>query len=323
MSSVHIVVVNYRTAGITAECLRALAPEVAALPGCRVTVVEGGSGDGSAEKLAAAIRAGGWSGWCELLTLGENRGFAAGNNAAIRPLLAGPSPPDFMLLLNPDTVPQPGAVRALVDFLVANPAVGIAGSRLEDPDGTPQRSAFRFPSTAGEFEGAACSGPVSRLLGRWVVAPPVRGEAHRADWVAGASMIVRRAVFKSIGLLDEGYFLYYEETDFCLRARRAGWPCWYLPASRVVHLVGQSSGVTTPGRAPKRLPAYWFESRARFFRRNHGPAYAALASAAWLLGHALWRLRAAIQRRPSGAPAGVVGDFVRHNFLRPARQGAA
>ncbi len=286
-------------------------------------MVEGGSGDGSAERLAAAIHTGGWGGWCDLLVLTENRGFAAGNNAAIRPLLAGPDPPDSVLLLNPDTVVRPGAVRALVEFLGANPAVGIAGSRLEDPDGTPQRSAFRFPTVAGELEAAARSGPVSRLLGRWVVAPPVRGDAHRTDWVAGASILVRREVFESVGLLDEGYFLYYEETDFCRRAARAGWPCWYVPESRVVHLVGQSSGVTTPGRAPRRLPAYWFESRARYFRRSHGAGYALLASAAWLAGHGLWRLRAAIERRPSNAPAGVVGDFVRHNFLRPAGRGSA
>ena len=115
-------------------------------------------------------------------------------------------------------------------------------------------------------------------------------------------MMVRRAVFDRVGLLDEGYFLYYEETDFCLRARRAGWECWYVPASRVVHLVGQSSGVTDRHRPRGRRPAYWFASRRRYFERNHGPGYAALASAAWAAGFALWRARRRVQRKPGHGP---------------------
>ena len=112
-------------------------------------------------------------------------------------------------------------------------------------------------------------GVLSRLLEPCVVAPPVREEQHRADWVSGASMIVlRRSVFDEIGLLDEGYFLYFEETDFCLRARRAGWKCWYVPDSRVVHLVGQSSGLKddAPVRGP--MPRYWFASRSRCTSRK-------------------------------------------------------
>src|SRR5262249_8484299 len=162
-------------------------------------------------------------------------------------------------------------------FMKAHPEVGIAGSRLEDPDGTPQRCAFRFPSAASELEEGIRIGFVSRLLQHSVVAPPVRNEAHETDWVAGASMIVRRGVFDEIGLMDDEYFLYFEEVDFCLRARRGGWTCWYVPASRVVHLVGQASGVTDVKRPMKRRPRYWFESRSRYFRRNHGRAYKMLA----------------------------------------------
>jgi GT2 family glycosyltransferase len=318
MASVQIVIVNYRTPALVRDCLRSLAVEIESLDGCRVTVVEGGSGDGSAEYLAAAIRDGGWADRVELLPLAENRGFAAGNNAALRRLLGRPLPPDYVLLLNPDTVVRPGAVRALVAFLDAHPAVGIAGSRLENPDATPQRSAFRFPSVASEFEAGMRLGLISRLLRRRLVAPPVRDDCHRTDWVAGASALVRREVFESVGLLDEGYFLYYEETDFCLRARRAGWACWYVPTSRVVHLVGQSSGVTTPNRAPRRLPRYWFESRCRYFRSNHGLLYLWLATAAWLVGFALWRVRARIQRKPNRTPAYFVRDLVRSHFVPAA-----
>jgi N-acetylglucosaminyl-diphospho-decaprenol L-rhamnosyltransferase len=314
-----VVIVNYRTAGLAVECLRSLAGEVAALPGTRVVVVDNASGDGSADALNAAVRAHRWD-WATVLPLPENRGFAAGNNAALHPLLAGSPAPDYVLLLNPDTVVRPGAVRELAAFMDRHPAVGIAGSRLEDPDGTPQRSAFRFPNVAGELEGGIRLGAVTRWLSRSVVAPPVRDEAHPTDWVAGASMIVRRAVFERVGLMDERYFLYFEEVDFCRRAKRAGWPCWYVPASRVVHLVGQSSGVTDAGRAARRVPAYWFRSRRRYFVRSHGRAYAFLADCAWAAGHALWRLRRRLQRKPDPDPPQLFGDFVRYNFLTGAER---
>jgi GT2 family glycosyltransferase len=317
MSVVRIIIVNYRTAGLVVECLRSLAAEVAAEPDCRVVVVDNASGDGSAEAIGRAVEENGWGAWVELQPLGQNRGFAAGNNHALRPLLAAPRPPDHVLLLNPDTVVRPGAVRELAAFLEARPDVGLAGSRLEDPDGTPQRSAFRFHTAASEFEGGLRLGLVSRLLRRRVVAPPPRPEPHPADWVAGASLLVRRAVFESVGLLDEGYFLYFEEVDFCRRARAAGWPCWYVPASRVVHLVGQSSGVTDGKRPPRRVPRYWFDSRRRYFRKNHGRPYALLADAAWVLGFSLWRLRRRIQRRPDRDPPGLLWDFLRYNYLSP------
>ena len=146
-------------------------------------VVENNSPDDSAGKIGAAIRAEHWQSWVELLPLEQNLGFAGGNNAALRPLLMLPRPPEYVLLLNPDTVVRPGAVRALVEFMDLHPRVGIAGSRLEDPDGTPQRSAFRFFSVASEFEGGIRLGVVSRLLRQRLVAPPVAEEPHATDWV--------------------------------------------------------------------------------------------------------------------------------------------
>ncbi len=196
----------------------------------------------------------------------------------------------------------------------AHPRVGIAGSRLEHPDGTPQRSAFRFHSILGELESGMRLGLVSRLLDRKIVAPPVPQGTCPTDWVAGASMMIRRQVFKDVGLMDEGYFMYFEEVDFCLRARRAGWPCWYVPASRVIHLVGQSSGVTDVKKARKRRPAYWFESRRRFFRQNIGPMRTLLANVAWAGGYALYRLRRPLQRKPDADPQGLLWDFMRHGF---------
>jgi GT2 family glycosyltransferase len=317
MTALRVVIVNYRTPGLVVDCLRSLEAEVRAEEDCRVVVVENASGDDSAEVIGKAIEAHGWGGWSELMVVDRNLGFAGGNNAALRSLLAAPRPPDYVLLLNPDTVVRPGAVRALVEFLERHPKAGIAGSRLEDPDGTPQRSAFRFPTVWSEFENGIRIGFVSRILNSRVVAPPVEEQAHPTDWLAGASMLVRREVFDAVGLMDDDYFLYFEETDFCLRARRAGWRCWYVPASRVVHLVGQSSGVTDSKRPARRVPRYWFESRRRYFTKNHGPAYRLSADVAWAGGFALWRLRRRLQNKPDHDPPGYLGDFVRFNFLAP------
>lgn len=286
--SLLIVIVNFRVADLTIDCLRSLQSEIADIPDTDVAICENGSGDDSAARIRHAIEANGWGGWCSLLASEANLGFTGGNNVLIRPALSAAPAPDYVLLLNPDTVVRPNAIKALVDFMVRNPEVGIAGSRLEDPDGTPQRSAFRFQSAVSEFEGSLRLGLVSRLLSRWNVAPPVVDEPIPTDWVAGASMIVRRQVFEDIGLLDEGYFTYFDDIDFCFNARKKGWPTWYVPSSRVVHLVGQSTGVN---KTPRRLPAYMLEARRRYFLKNHGALYAALVDGCKLTGLALFELR--------------------------------
>ncbi|MEM8737020.1 MAG: glycosyltransferase family 2 protein [Planctomycetota bacterium] len=314
----RVVIVNYRTAALTIDCLASLAPEAAADPGLEVAVVEGGSGDDSAAVLRAAIDDRGWGGWARLSVQEQNTGFAGGNNAAIEPALAEDSPPDYVLLLNPDTVIRPGAIATLLRFMADHPAVGLAGSRLEDPDGTPQNSAFRFPSVWSNLEGAIRFGPVSRLLKNHIVATPARDEPHRTDWLAGASLIVRRDVFDAVGLLDDRYFMYFEETDFCLAAARAGFEAWYVPGSRVVHLVGAASGVTarnTTGKPARRRPAYWFESRRRYFVKNHGKLTAAAADAAWIIGFTLHRLRVKLTARPDTDPEHMLTDFVRHSVF--------
>jgi GT2 family glycosyltransferase len=315
MRSLRIVIVNFKTPELVIDCLRSLAGETPAGADWKTVVVENASGDGSREKIAEAIRAGGWGDWAELLAVDKNLGFAGGNNAALRPVLAEKPPPDYVLLLNPDTYIRPGAVRALVDFMEQHPDVGLAGSRLEYPDTEAQRSAFRFPTIWSEFESGIRLGLVSRLFHRQVVAPPVENAPHPTDWMAGASMIVRREVFDDIGLMDDDYFLYFEETDFCLRARRAGWPGWYVPASRVVHLVGQSTKVTDVKKPARRMPRYWFESRRRYFQKNHGWLYALVADVAWTVGFALWRVRRRLQRKPDQDPPNLLWDFIRFNFL--------
>lgn len=316
-----VVIVNFRTGDLVVDCLRSLDPEIGPTAGARAVVVDNASGDGSIDRIAGAIHRSGWQSWASTLPLPHNGGFAAGNNAAIQRALCSDDPPDYVLLLNPDTVVRAGAVTSLLDFMDAWPTVGIAGSRLEDPDGRPQRSAFRFPSVASELENGLRLGVVSKLLESSVVAPPVPEGRCETDWVAGASMIVRREVFGAAGLLDEGYFMYFEELDFCLRAKRAGWPCWYVPASRVVHLVGQASGVTDlKSAAGKRRPAYWFASRRRYFRKHHGYWRAKLADLAWASGYGLFAARRALAFRRSTDHRLLGWDFVKYTFLGVVRE---
>ena len=163
-----------------------------------------------------------------------------------------------------------------------------------------------------EFDGGLRLGVVSRLLSRWVLAPPPPASACAVDWVAGASLMIRGDVLRAVGLLDEGYFLYYEEVDYCLKAARAGFRCWYVPESRVVHLVGRSTGVTNP-EEPRRLPAYWFESRRRYFVQNHGALYCAAADLLWIVGFLLWRLRRPLQGKPDLDPPRLLADFLHHS----------
>jgi N-acetylglucosaminyl-diphospho-decaprenol L-rhamnosyltransferase len=312
---IRVVILNYRTADLTVACLQSLVPEIESFPEFHVVVVDNQSNDGSVEKLAQAIDQHQWSEWVTLMPLDHNGGYASGNNAAVRPALGLDQPPQYFHILNPDTVVQPGALKALVDFMDQHPEAGIAGSRLQDPDGTPQCSAFRFPNLLGEIEGGLRLGPVSKLLAPWRVVQPIPDAVSQTDWVAGASMIVRREVFETAGLMDDAYFLYYEEVDFCLAAQRAGWSCWYVPDSRVVHYVGSSTGVSDTKQARKRLPTYWFDSRRRYFVKNYGRWYAALSEVALASSFAAWRVRRAIQQKPDLDPPHFLADFLRNSTL--------
>jgi N-acetylglucosaminyl-diphospho-decaprenol L-rhamnosyltransferase len=312
---VRIVIVNYRTGGHVVACLRALAPEVAALGGTDVVVVDNPSGDDSLEVIGSAIVREGWQGWARVVAAPVNGGFAYGNNFAVRPALSGPGAPDYFWILNPDTEPRAGSLRELLAFCEARPRVGIAGSSFEMATGELWPHAFRFPSIWSEIASALRLGLVARLLARHVVLLTMGSQPERVDWLPGASMLVRRAVFEQAGLMDDGYFLYFEETDFCRAAARAGWQCWYVPASRVMHVAGQSTGVTGLQAARRRRPAYWFESRRRYWIKHHGWAYAAATDLAWMLCFSLWQLRRLLQRKPRTDPPHLLRDFARYSAL--------
>lgn len=316
-------IVAWKGADLTINCLRSLQSEVASLPGCHVYVVDNASPDGAADTVDEAIRANGWSDWATLIRAPNNGGFAYGNNIVVRLAMKARPRPDYVLLLNPDTLVREGAFRSILEFMASHPKVGIAGGRCEDPDTTPQVCSFRFPSPVGEFSSYLRLGLFDRLVRRWITDTDQPKEPGPVDWVAGAFMIVRTEVFDAVGLMDEGYFLYFEETDFILRARRANWPCWHVPHSRVVHLVGQTTGVTAKHERPRRLPGFWFESRRRYFVLNYGRAYAIAADLCALLACALWRLRVLIERKPNDDPPYLFSDLLRHSALFHGRRSLA
>jgi GT2 family glycosyltransferase len=310
-----VAIVNYRTGKLVVDCLRSLEPEMQTLPGSRVLVVDNNSPDDSADVIAAAIEDNGWSTFASLHRSPVNGGFSFGNNVAVRPALQTATPPTYYWLLNPDTRIYPGALRELMKFMDAHPRAGISGSGLEGEDGVRWPFAFRFPSFWSELDSGLRLGPVTALLKKHVVAQRMGDDAEAVDWLPGASMLVRREVFEQIGMMDEGYFLYFEETDFCLQARRAGWENWYVPQSRVMHISGQSTGVTGKQAERRRLPKYWFDSRRRYFTKNHGWLYAAGTDLAWMLGFMAWRVRRLIQRKPDSDPPHMLADFATNSAL--------
>jgi GT2 family glycosyltransferase len=307
------VVLNYRTPDLAVQCLESLQREVEKVGSMHVVVTDNDSGDGSVEIIGNTIKANQW-GWCTLIPLQENGGYCFGNNAGIRPYLYSDDPPEYVLLVNPDAYVHDNAVRALLGFMDSHPHVGIAGARVEDPTGQQSHSAFRFPSPTTELIEGFNLGMLDRLAKKRVPRYELLDEGPvQVDWVTGAAMMIRKEVFDDIGLLDEGYFLYFDEVDFCLRARRAGWLAYYVPESAVVHLEGVATGLENQRKGQPRFPDYWFTSRRRFFIKNHGRLYAMLADAAFLGGYTTYRVRRIIQRQGDKDPPHFWWDFLRNS----------
>lgn len=310
MPSVLTIILNWRSAEMTLRSLAAARVAMAGLDGA-ITVVDNDSGDGSYEKIrdaVAALPSGGVP--VRVIQSGHNGGFGAGNNVGIRAGLPGGARPDFVYLLNSDAFPAPDAIRVLHDHLVTHPATGFAGSYIHGTDGAPHRTAFRFPTVRGEFEQAIRLGPVSRLLRNHIIAQPIPERTTRVDWLAGASLMMRSDVLDRVGLFDEGFFLYFEETEQCHRAAQAGWPTDYVVESRVAHVGSASTGM----KSWRRIPGYWLDSRWRYFSTVHGTAGAVAATLSALVGGALWRLRCALTRRDVIDPPFFMRDMARHHL---------
>lgn len=305
--TVLTVLLNFRTADMTLKALEAAYRETAGIAGA-ITVVDNDSGDGSYEKIRDTVSARGWHDRVRVVASGNNGGFGAGNNVAIRLGLPDGSAPDFVYLLNSDAFPEPGSVQILLDAILAHPQCGFAGGYTFGEDGAYHNTAFRFPGILSEFESAAGTGPISFFLRRFIVAMPAPKQSMNVDWLAGASLMIRRKALDDIGLFDERFFLYFEETDLCLRARRAGWSARYVKESRIMHIGSVSTGM----KNWKRIPGYWFDSRLWYYTKNYGALYAALVTLAFVAGTVLLRTRQFLSGRRDNGPERFLGDLVSH-----------
>ena len=308
---IAVVIVTYKSAQLAIECLGSIHAEREARSlKIRVIVVDNASGD--LPSVEQAVQRNGWSSWVTLMLAPRNGGFAYGNNLGICSAFAI-RPPNYVYLLNPDTQVRPGAIAALVEFLESHPQAGIAGSSFETEDGTDWPYAFRFPTLLSEVEHGIQLGLVTRCLSRWTVARAMSRTAQPIDWISGASMLIRPSVFRAVGCLDENFFLYFEETEFCHRANRAGFSTWYVPESRVMHMIGKSTNVEEKTRFSRPLPGYWFDSRTRYFATTHGVRGGALIDVATILSSLLGVLKRKLQRRPSTPH--YIRDLLAHSPL--------
>jgi len=312
------VILNWRTPEMTLRAVESALREMQGFAG-EIVVVDNDSGDGSFETLKAAVRDRGWT-TVRVLQSGRNGGFGAGNNFGIRAALTS-GRPDYVYVLNSDAFPDPGAIRALLAHLQAHPEAGFAGSYIHGIGGEPHLTTFRFPSIASEFEGAARLGPVSRALRSRAVPVPIPEVTCRVDWLAGASLMMRMDALDSIGLFDETFFLYFEETDLCHRLARAGQQVHFVRDSSVTHIGSVSTGM----KEWRRVPGYWFDSRWHYFCKTRGRAYAALATLAHVSGGLLHRMRCWVAGGQVADPPHFLRSLLRHDLralMRPP-QGAA
>jgi N-acetylglucosaminyl-diphospho-decaprenol L-rhamnosyltransferase len=312
---IAVIIVSYRTAQLTIEALRSVAHERATPGMCiRAVVVDNSSED--LPSIAEAVASNDWSTWVSLIASPRNGGYGYGNNLGLAQAWRD-GPPDYVYLLNPDAQVRSGAIATLVRFLESRADVGIAGGSFQTLDGHDWPIAFRFPSLWSEIDAGLSFGLVTRLLRRWVVARAMSKSVQPTDWVCGASMLIRPSVLAAIGGFDENYFLYFEETDFCYRARKAGFSTWYVPDSCVMHVGGQSTAVTSPDAGSRRRPPYWFASRRRYFAVTFGLWHAMLIDVAALLANSLGFVKRVLLGRRRTAVSHFTRDLLRHSVLWP------
>ncbi len=307
------ITVNYKTPELT---IRAIQSELADLRdlGGQIIVVDNDSQDESFEYISKEVASRGWSGIVKVVKTPRNGGFGYGINFASETTLERGEKPDYFFLLGPDATVDQGSLTRLVAFMDANPHVGLAGSKTCNTDGSPRVSAFRFPGVLSELEEGLRLGICSRVLARWTVRRPIPQKTTEVDWVSAASMIIRRKVLEQVGMFDESFFLYFEETDLCRRSKLAGWPNYYVIESTATHVGQVSTGINDVDRPRS---TYWFASRRHYFVKHHGISYLWCANVVYILSHLLWRIRRGLQGKQEMDPPHFLRDFLRHSFWPP------
>jgi N-acetylglucosaminyl-diphospho-decaprenol L-rhamnosyltransferase len=280
-----VVVLNYKTPALVVDCLRSLEGQISA-GHQEVVVVDNCSGDDSADEIQIAIDSNKWANWVRLVRSPVNGGFAAGNNVGIKA-----SDAEVYLLLNSDTIVRDGAISSLMQVLSENEDIHMLSPQLEWEDGEYQISTFRYRTPITELLYASRLGIFGRAFPKHVVARELHEFTKGLDWTSFACIAIRREVFESIGLLDEGYFMYFEDMALCRKATKAGFTIAYQPKAHVVHLRGGSSPVKEQTRQRKRRPAYFYAARSHYFRTFYGIVGHLIANVFWLIGWLLGSLR--------------------------------
>ena len=283
MAEVGAVIVNYNAGEHLVECVRSLRADGVD----EIVVVDNESADGSPDRLTAAEPG------AVVLAMGANLGFGT---AANRGVAATRSP--FVLVMNPDTVVEPGTVKVLAEALRRDPSVAIVAPSVHNLDGSVYPSARTFPDMVDAL-GHAFIGfvrPGNRFTRRYKMLDWDHATARDVDWVSGTCMLVRRDAFDALGGFDERYFMYVEDVDLCWRAWRAGWRVRYEPGGRLVHVIGVSSEL-----APYRMIAAHHRSLLRFsVKTARGPRRLLLPVVA--VGLAVRTLLAWLQRLARNRP---------------------
>lgn len=244
--SVAVIVLNFRTPKITIDCLHTLEKEVSRSPGIRVILVDNDSGDDSVDLIRDAIRQNGWGrGWLDFRPFEKNLGFAGGNNAILRDLLASPVCPKYLLLLNSDTLVHEGCLDYCRLLMDRDPKIGAMSCQLFNRDGSVQNVCRLFPRPDRETARALGLPWIFPSLFSWADLEDSgwdrTKEARDVEWVGGAFMMLRATALRETGVLDEDFFFYGEDCELCYRMHRHGWRVRFDPGNSIVHLCGASS----------------------------------------------------------------------------------
>jgi len=296
-----ILIVTYNSRRLIDPLLTHLQQELAGLDG-EVVLVDNGSFDGTAQQVRTAHP------WVRVVDNATNLGFAAGNNLAARHARGR-----HLLLLNPDALPAPGALRRSITLMDQHPQAGLGGGELRGTDGSRQPSARMFPTLRDEFftlAGLAARHPTSRLFGRLDRRWADPEQAALVDWIPGAFVFIPAAVWARLGGFDERFFMYYEEVDLCRRLQAAGLQVHYWPELKATHIGGASARTVAQAQVSKsgsQLERWRMRSALLYYRKQHGPAAAALLHALERGWHRLRQLKARLQGR-----AGCAAEFDAH-----------
>lgn len=243
-----VIIINFRTAEMTLDCVRSLLRSTDEVPQLHVLLVENGSGDGSADRLAATIAAERWDGRVTLIALPENRGFSGGNNVGLQWHREHRPDLEHVLLLNSDTIVYPGVLRHCLSVIAHEPGIGILGCKLLNRDGSNQTSTRPFPTPLRQMICSLGLPWLMRSSFAWAdiydIPDALNDQKRDCDWLIGAFMLIPKKVLDRVGFLDERFFFYGEDVEFCHRMWSRGYRVHYDPAVAITHLGGGSSDPT-------------------------------------------------------------------------------